>query len=469
MLDRLLNGITDTISDTLSDGVNRLLDRELRIGVTGLSRGGKTAFITSLVNTVLSFGTEGAQSRMGRFRGYTEAGIGYGGIVQNHNLTVPRFPYEACYDALTARPPRWPVPTESVSEIRLEVRCRDSRFYMPGRTRTLYLDLFDYPGEWLIDLVLLGRSYEEFSALVREEAQRLTEAVEGTAALMAQCRALDPLAPPDVRALHAVVESYVAWQRRCKEIGIAMVVPGRFVLPGELQGAPVIEFVPWLGDPPRDPPRGSLYQVMRQRYESFRTEVVERFYREVFSGLDRQVILIDCFKALRGGKESFRGVNDTFAALLGNFSYGDSNFLLRLFAPRIDKVIFAATKADLVTYDELPHLLELLRSMVTSAAREVRGGGSNCQFMTLSSISATTCHEITHQGRRAQVLRTANRADGSFYPGTMPSKWSVEAMDFFREHFLLRQGLPPLPVEEGGPVPSLGMDLMLSYLLEDKL
>ena len=30
--------------------------------------------------------------------------------------------------------------------------------------RTLTLDIVDYPGEWLLDLPLLGKSYEQWSA-----------------------------------------------------------------------------------------------------------------------------------------------------------------------------------------------------------------------------------------------------------------------------------------------------------------
>lgn len=37
----------------LSELVNRSVDRHVRIAVTGLSRSGKTAFITSLVNQLL--------------------------------------------------------------------------------------------------------------------------------------------------------------------------------------------------------------------------------------------------------------------------------------------------------------------------------------------------------------------------------------------------------------------------------
>ena len=188
----------------------------------------------------------------------------------------------------------------------------------------------------------------------------------------------------------------------------------------------------------------------------------------MFSKLDRQVILIDCFSALKGGKEAFENVNDTFETLLKNFSYGENNLLRRIFSPKIDKVIFAATKADQVTYDEEKHLLSLLRSMVTSASHEIRGQSTNCQYMVLSSIAATKCLEVNYQGKNTQVLSTGRDEDKYFYPGSIPSRWSEQSMDDFQKHFILRE-LPPPLINPGDIIPNINMDVMLSYLLKDKL
>ena len=42
--------------------INRGFDRTLRLAVTGLSRSGKTAFITSLINQLLSINQHSSQS-----------------------------------------------------------------------------------------------------------------------------------------------------------------------------------------------------------------------------------------------------------------------------------------------------------------------------------------------------------------------------------------------------------------------
>ena len=50
--------------------------------------------------------------------------------------------------------------------------------------------------------------------------------------------------------------------------------------------------------------------------------------------------------------------------LFNNFHYGSRNFLHRLFSPRIDRLMFVATKADHITRDQIPNLVSLMRQIV---------------------------------------------------------------------------------------------------------
>lgn len=465
----MFDNLIDQISDSIVDGVNRIFDKEIRIGVTGLSRGGKTAFITSLVNTILNFGNENSADRLSRFTSYEKAGIYYGGISTNHDLSVPQFPYHECYESLVSAQPSWPIPTDNISEIRLEIKFKDQRIFMPGQTRSIYLDLWDYPGEWLMDLMLLNMSYEQFSEKMRDQVKKLMSVIDSSKELLDFGQRLQPQKTHEPMLLKEVVAKYVDWLKQCKEKGFALIVPGRFVLPGNLVGAPIIEFVPWLWNKVGDHgDKDSLYNVMKLRYESYRSKIVERFYKDSFSKLDRQIILIDCFKALQGGKETYTNINDTFEVLLNNFNYGNNNILTRIFSPNIDKVIFAATKADQVTFDEQKNLLSLLKSMVTSASRKVRGEGTNCQYMVLSSIKATQCKVINYEGKDLQVLSTDYSDQKSYYPGEIPPSWSQESMEAYQQYFKFKELRPP-KINIGEPIPNMNMDILLQYILGDKL
>ena len=126
----------------------------MRLGVTGLSRAGKTVFITALVRNLvaggrLPFFTPDAERRI--VRAYLEP---------QPDDSVPRFDYEAHLDDLLASPPSWPESTRRISELRVTIEYRSA--YALKRAlglSKLHLDIVDYPGEWLIDLPLLEQDY----------------------------------------------------------------------------------------------------------------------------------------------------------------------------------------------------------------------------------------------------------------------------------------------------------------------
>ena len=72
---------------------------------------------------------------------------------------VPRFDYENHVRTLIEER-RWPNSTVDISELRLVIDYQRQN----GADRTLTLDIVDYPGEWLLDLPLLNKSYEQWSA-----------------------------------------------------------------------------------------------------------------------------------------------------------------------------------------------------------------------------------------------------------------------------------------------------------------
>ena len=71
---------------------------------------------------------------------------------------MPRFDYENHVRTLIEER-RWPNSTVDISELRLVIDYQRHN----GADRTLTLDIVDYPGEWLLDLPLLNKSYEQWS------------------------------------------------------------------------------------------------------------------------------------------------------------------------------------------------------------------------------------------------------------------------------------------------------------------
>ncbi len=147
--------------------VNRGVDRHLRLAVTGLSRSGKTAFITALVNQLLNIHTGARLPLLSAAREERLLGVKR---VPQRDFGIPRFTYDEGLAQLYGQPPMWPTPTRGVSEIRLALRYRsnDSLLRHFKDTSTLYLEIVDYPGEWLLDLPMLAQDLGPLSPLHRQ-------------------------------------------------------------------------------------------------------------------------------------------------------------------------------------------------------------------------------------------------------------------------------------------------------------
>jgi predicted YcjX-like family ATPase len=118
----------------------------VRLGVTGLSRAGKTVFITALIHGLTRGG------RFPVFESYATGRIAHAHLEPQPDDAVPRFDYENHVKTLIEER-RWPNSTVDISELRLVIDYQRKN----GADRTLTLDIVDYPGEWLLDLPLLGR------------------------------------------------------------------------------------------------------------------------------------------------------------------------------------------------------------------------------------------------------------------------------------------------------------------------
>src|SRR5437868_1565178 len=245
-----------------------LFNPTVRLGVTGLSGAGKTVFITALVHHLLHGG------RLPVFEALAGGRIARARLEPQPDDAVPRFDYETHLRALTdAR--HWPESTTRISELRLAIDYQSAR--RGARSRTLTLDIVDYPGEWLLDLPLLATSYAQWSA----DTLRLSRS--GPRALLAaqwhkHLATLDPDAPENEQTALQAAALFTEYLKACRNERYAMrlLPPGRFLMPGDLAGSPALTFAPLELDGAEVPP-GSLAAMMQRRYEAYKDVVVRPF------------------------------------------------------------------------------------------------------------------------------------------------------------------------------------------------
>ena len=87
----------------------------LRLGVTGLSRSGKTVFVTALINNLI------AGTRMPVLAASAEGRISRARLEPQPDDAVPRFAYEENLAALNGLDRHWPQSTRRVSQLRLRI------------------------------------------------------------------------------------------------------------------------------------------------------------------------------------------------------------------------------------------------------------------------------------------------------------------------------------------------------------
>jgi predicted YcjX-like family ATPase len=124
--------------------------------------------------------------------------------------------------------------------------------------------------------------------------------------------------------------------------------------------------------------------------------VVRPFFRDHFSRLDRQVVLVDALAAFNAGPEALRDLEAALAGILDCFRIGRGTLLSTLFRPRIDRILFAATKADHLHHSSHDRLEAVLRRTVASAATRAEYAGAEIDVVALAAVRAT---------REAQVQR----------------------------------------------------------------
>ncbi len=460
---RSVGNVTDTLSETF-------MEPTIRLGVTGLARAGKTVFITSLVANLLDRG------RMSQLVAQSEGRILSTYLQPQPDDTIPRFDYENHLGDLTSRTPSWPDSTRSVSELRLSLKIQPtgmlSGFQGP---RTVHLDIVDYPGEWLLDLSLLDKSYADWSS---EMLTRMAHRPDGPAYVeMASAEpSIDNLDESRARAL---AETYTAALKVARNAGFSDCSPGRFLLPGDLAGSPVLTFAPL---PPKGTvPRKSLWREMERRFEVYKSRVVKPFFRDHFSRIDRQVVLVDALGAIHAGPRAVEDLRQTMADILTAYRPGANAFLTNLLlGKRVEKILFAATKADHLHHSQHPRLTGIMEAMTREARDRARFAGAETQALSLASLRATTEQTISHAGRdldcvRGTLLKTGKQA--AFYPGELPQDpthllgpardgaeaWldqDYEVMNFAPALLTLKPGEGP---------PHIRLDRAAQFLIGDKL
>lgn len=455
--------VQDTVSETFFEPV-------VRLGVTGLARAGKTVFITSLVANLLDRG------RMPGLLAASEGRVEAAFLQPQPDDTVPRFEYEAHLAALTGKAPHWPDSTRTISELRLSLRVRPNGLLagLQG-ARTVHLDIVDYPGEWLLDLGLMDVDFETWSRATLERIKGRTSAIN----FIGLVDDIDPSHQHEETQAQALATAFASYLTAARAEGFSDCTPGRFLLPGDLAGSPVLTFAPL--PVAGASKRGSLHREMARRFEAYKRQVVQPFFRDHFAKIDRQVVLVDALGAINQGPQAVEDLRGAMGDILASFRPGRNTFLTNLLSgKRVEKILFAATKADHLHHAQHGKLTAIMQALTRDARDRAQYAGANTQAMSIASLRATTEAQMPFEGETLDVVRGRlldSGKEAAFYPGDLPDdpshllnaarQGAVRWLD--QDYQIMRFAPSQLSLRPGDGPPHIRLDKAAEFLIGDRL
>jgi uncharacterized protein len=365
--------------------------------------------------------------------------------------------------------------------LRLTLEYEPSSFYARNfGSGKLHIDIVDYPGEWLLDLPLINLSYQQWSYNT-VTASRLAPRAAMARNWYAHLQTLDADRPADemeVQKSSALFTSYLASCRK-DEVSLSTLPPGRFLLPGDLAGSPLLTFAPLDITPGAVFQTGSMGALMQRRYDSYVARVVKPFFFGHFARLDRQIVLVDVLTALNAGSKAVEDLQTALTDVLSSFRLGANNFATNLFGRRVEKILFAATKADQLHHTSHDKLEAMLRVLVNDAARKAEFAGATYDVAALSAIRSTReatvkvkgedlpcIAGIPQDGESIGATKFDGKAEAAIFPGDLPHDPQA-ALDGSMEGKLKFLRFRP-PVLTGDNFPHIRLDRALEFLIGDR-
>ena len=462
-----------------------LLTPTIRLGVTGLARSGKTVFITALVRNLTGGG------RLPHLSADAEGRIVRAYLEPQPDDSIPRFDYESHLASLTAPVPTWPSSTRRISQLRLTVEYEPkSVMWSWMGSSKVHVDIVDYPGEWLLDLGLIDQTYEHWSTEALNLA-RAPQRADAAAAFLDFLALHPPGAPASELTAIEGAKLYTAYLEadRASDQAQATLGPGRFLMPGELEGSPLLTFFPLPAPEPGAVTKsGNLYALMARRFDSYKTHVVQPFFRDHFSRLDRQIVLIDVLGAINRGGNAMADLERALTSVMRAFRPGAGSWLSFLTGARIGKLLFCATKADHLHHLSHAPLEAILRLATDRAAARASAAGADVGVLAIAAVRATREAQVREDRETYNVIMGTplpgerlddqvfdGTTEAGIFPGDLPTDpaaaFSASATRAGEQAFIRFR--PPLltamPGTTGAVLPHIRLDRAIDFLIGDKL
>jgi predicted YcjX-like family ATPase len=157
--------------------------------------------------------------------------------------------------------------------------------------------------------------------------------------------------------------------------------------------------------------------------------------------------------------------------ILQNFTYGHNNFITKIFGLKIEKVIFAATKADLIPKDQIQEYKLLLEEMIGDIKKELNVEHIETEVTVLASVKSAETVYAKIDGKKVSCIKgvvEGENAPSIHYVGTLPK--SLKGEEIWKREFKFPKFKPPrFPLSNTKAPDHIRMDRIIYSILKYKL
>ncbi len=436
-------------------------DKTIKVAITGMSRSGKSVFLTSLINQLI------ANDKLPFLN--DKLGRSFVARLLPPDSVYMRFDYYNKLNAFRSSTPKWPKSTKSVSKTTVQLEFKSDFAFL--KNQIVNLELIDYPGEWLLDLSLLNMSFKEWSEYMIELANEPKRA-KFSKEWLYDLKQQQLYKNGDLE--HCEEQLFDLFSEYLKNLyyhGYSFIQPGRFIEPGDLKDDPLLMFTP-LPAPKNEIEENSIYANFEKRYDIYVNEVVKRLYLEHFEEFDTQIILVDLIKTLNGGKEVFDDMHLAFKHILKTFTYGSNSIFSKFFNLKIDHVLFAATKADHIPPSSHEAYMRLLEEMIWDIKKELDIKHIDTEVTIFSSVKSTQYVKAKIDDIEVDCVRGIVEGEdepSTHFPGFIPKSYKDE--EFWEHSDLNFVTFAPIsfPLRDANATEHIRMDRLIYSLLKGRV
>lgn len=435
-------------------------DKSIKVAVTGLSRSGKTVFLTSLINQLI------ANDKLDYLN--DKIGRPFMARLLPPDSVYIRFDYYNKLKALRNSNPKWPKSTKAVSKTTIQLEFKSEFAFLENQI--INLELIDYPGEWLMDLSMLNLSFAKWSKQMLD----LTTDDKRYGFAKNWLSMLDEFDLYGYESNHeaeaVLADGYSEYLKNLYYHDYSFIQPGRFVEPGDMQDDPLLIFCPLPPPNQKVIDQESIYNHFQKRYEAYVKEVVKKLYLEHFQQFDSQLILIDLLKTLNGGYKIFEDMHLALQHILKTFTYGHNNLISQLFGLKIDRVIFAATKADHIPQNQHEAYRSLLDEMISDIKKDLDVKHIDTEVTIFSAVKSTQFVRAKIDGVEVDCVKGTVEGEDEpsiHYPGILKDHY--KSKDFWPHANFDYVNFKPIsfPPRDNSGVEHIRMDRLIYTLLKD--